>query len=201
MKKRTLILAVLAVVLVLSASIGSAVAYFTTYATARGGYVIHLGGRTEIEEDIVNNRKTVRIFNRAQSDEDIGINNRKTVRIFNRAQSDEDIGKYPVFVRVKAFTDSDGTLDYDANTGSLWQPRNDGYWYYQKAIYAGTSEHPEGAVTDPFVVTINLNRTLKEGEELDVIVVYDSVVAVFNADGSPDLDTAWATGNIQVVNP
>ena len=57
MKKRTLILAVLAVVLVLSASIGSAVAYFTTYATARGGYVIHLGGRTEIEEDIVNNRK------------------------------------------------------------------------------------------------------------------------------------------------
>ncbi len=39
MKKRTLILAVLAVVLVLSASIGSAVAYFTTYATARGGYV------------------------------------------------------------------------------------------------------------------------------------------------------------------
>ena len=182
MKKRTLILAVLAVVLVLSASIGSAVAYFTTYATARGGYVIHLGGRTEIEEDIVNNRKTVRIF--------------------NRAQSDEDIGKYPVFVRVKAFADSDGTLDYDANAGSLWQPRNDGYWYYQKAIYAGTSEHPEGAVTDPaFLVDVKANRTLKEGEILDVVVVYDSIPAVFNADGSPDLDTAWATGDIQVVNP
>ena len=39
------------------------------------------------------------------------------------------------------------------------------------------------------------------GEKLDVIVVYDSVAAVFNADGSPDLDTAWATGDIQVVNP
>ena len=182
MKKRTLILAVLAVVLVLSASIGSAVAYFTTYATARGGYVIHLGGRTEIEEDIVNNRKTVRIF--------------------NRAQSDEDIGKYPVFVRVKAFTDSDGTLDYSANAGSLWQPKNDGYWYYQKPLYAGTAAHSEGAVTDPaFTVDISLNRALKEGEELDVIVVYDSVAAVFNADGSPDLDTAWATGDIQVVNP
>ena len=181
MKKRTLILAVLAVVLVLSASIGSAVAYFTTYATARGGYVIYLGDRTEMEEHISNNRKTVQIF--------------------NRAQSAGDIGKYPVFVRVKAFTDSDGTLDYSANTGSLWQPRNDGYWYYQKAIYAGTSEHPEDAVTDPFVVTINLSRALKEGEELDVIVVYDSVAAVFNADGSPDLDTAWATGDIQVVNP
>ena len=181
MKKRTLILAVLAVVLVLSASIGSAVAYFTTYATARGGYVIYLGDRTEMEEHISNNRKTVQIF--------------------NRAQSAGDIGKYPVFVRVKAFTDSDGTLDYDANTGSLWQPKNDGYWYYQKPLYAGTAAHPEGAVTDPFVVTINLNRALKEGEELDVIVVYDSVAAVFNADGSPDLDTAWATGDIQVVNP
>ena len=95
----------------------------------------------------------------------------------------------------KAFADSDGTLDYDANAGSLWQPKNDGYWYYQKPLYAGTAAHPEGAVTDPFVVTINLNRALKEGEELDVIVVYDSVAAVFNADGSPDLDTAWATGD------
>ena len=102
---------------------------------------------------------------------------------------------------MKAFADSDGTLDYDANAGSLWQPKNDGYWYYQKPLYAGTAAHSEGAVTDPFVVTINLNRALKEGEELDVIVVYDSVAAVFNADGSPDLDTAWATGDIQVVNP
>ena len=180
MKKRTLILAVLAVVLVLSASIGSAVAYFTTYATARGGYVIYLGDRTEMEEHISNNRKTVQIF--------------------NRAQSAGDIGKYPVFVRVKAFTDSDGTLDYSANTGSLWQPRNDGYWYYQKAIYAGTSEHPEGAVTDPaFLVDVKANRTLKEGEILDVVVVYDSIPAVFNADGSSDLDTAWATGG--TANP
>jgi len=180
MKKRTLILAVIAVVLVLSASIGSAVAYFTTYATARGGYVIYLGARTEIEERISNNRKIVQIF--------------------NRAQSDEDIGKYPVFVRVRAFTDSDGTLDYSANAGSLWQPRNDGCWYYQKAIYAGTSAHPEGAVTDPaFIVDVKVNRALKEGEQLDVVVVYDSVPAVFNADGSPDLDTAWSVGN--TANP
>lgn len=182
MKKRTWILAVLAVVLVLGASIGSAVAYFTTYSTARGGYVIHLGGWTEIEEHIENARKTVRIF--------------------NRARTDEDIGKYPVFVRVKAFTDSDGTVDYSANTGSLWQPRNDGYWYYQKPLYAGTDAHPEGAATEPaFIADVRLNRALKEGEQLDVIVVYDSVAAVFMADGSPDLDTAWATGDIRFVNP
>jgi len=181
MNKRTLILAVLAVVLVLCSGIGSTVAYFTTYSNARGGYVIHLGGRTEIEEKISNNRKTVQIF--------------------NRAETDDDIGQHPVFVRVKAFTDSDGTLDYSANTSGLWQQGENGYWYYQKAITAGTDAKPEGALTDPaFIVDVKLNRALKEGEYLDVIVVHESVPAIFKADGSPDLDTAWATGDITVVN-
>ena len=182
MKKRTLILAVLAVVLVLSSGIGSTVAYFTTYSSARGGYVIHLGGRTEIREDISKNRKTVQIF--------------------NRAETDDDIGQHPIFVRVKAFTGSDGELSYDANTSGLWLQKTDGYWYYQKALTAGTDAKPEGAVTDPaFIVDVKLNRELKEGEYLDVIVVHESVPAIFKGDGSPDLTTAWATGDITVVNP
>ena len=181
MNKRTLILAVLAVVLVLCSGIGSTVAYFTTYSNARGGYVIHLGGRTEIEEKISNNRKTVQIF--------------------NRAETDDDIGQHPVFVRVKAFTDSDGTLDYSANTSGLWQQKADGYWYYQNPLIAAKTASTAGAVTDPaFIVDIKLNRELKEGEYLDVIVVHESVPAIFKADGSPDLDTAWATGDITVVN-
>ena len=181
MKKRTLILAVLAVVLVLSSGIGSTIAYFTTYSNARGGYVIHLGGKTEIEEQISDNRKIVRIF--------------------NRAETDDDIGQHPVFVRVKAFTDSDGSLSYP-DTSGLWQQGTDGYWYYQKALTAGTDSKPEGAVTDPaFVVVVSVNRTLKEGEHLDVIVVHESVPAIFKGDGSPDLTTAWATGDITVVNP
>ena len=86
MKKRSYILAVLAVVLVLGASIGSAVAYFTTYADARGGYVIHLGGRTELLDELVQGQKVVQIS--------------------NIANTEDDKGKYPVFVRVRAFHDS-----------------------------------------------------------------------------------------------
>ena len=83
MKKRTLLLAVLAVILVMSSSIGSAVAYFTTYAKARGGYVIHLGGKTEITEE--------------------WLQGEKVVRITNVPASENDKGKYPVFVRARAF--------------------------------------------------------------------------------------------------
>ena len=51
MKKKTTILAALAVILTLSAASGSAWAYFTTYAQARGSYPIELGDRTTVEED------------------------------------------------------------------------------------------------------------------------------------------------------
>ena len=33
---------------------------------------------------------------------------------------------------------------------------------------------------------------------LDVVVVYESVPAVFKDDGSPDLDTAWETGEVTI---
>jgi len=183
MKKRTLILAFLAVLLVLSSSIGSAIAYFTTYATARGGYVIHLGGKTEIKERIVNNSKIISIR--------------------NNPEKPEDAGKYPVFVRVKAFADSDGVLDvssnalYPGNPDALWEQDGENCWRYRKAIYAGEETEPA------FTIDVSSSRKLKPEETmiLDVIVVYESVPAVFKADGSPDLATAWETGDIKVINP
>ena len=53
MKKRITkrsILAAAALVLCLSVTIGSAMAYFTDYEDAQGGAVLHLGGETEIDE-------------------------------------------------------------------------------------------------------------------------------------------------------
>ena len=181
MKKRTLLLAVLAVVLVLSSGIGSAIAYFTTYATARGGYVIHLGGKTEIKERIVENSKIISIR--------------------NNPEKPEDVGKYPVFVRVKAFTDSDGVLDdssnalYPGNPDALWEQDGENCWRYRKAVYAGEETEPA------FTIDVSSSRKLKPEETmiLDVIVVYESVPAVFIADGSPDLDTAWNTGDVTIL--
>lgn len=180
MKKRTLILAVLAVLLVMVSSIGSAVAYFTTYVSARGGYVIHLGDRAEIKERIDKNSKIV------------------TIR--NYPNDLEDLGKYPVFVRVKAFADSDAKLDvssnalYPDNPDALWEQDGENCWRYRKALFAGEETNPA------FTIDVISNRTLQDDETmiLDVVVVYESVPAVFNADDTPDLDTAWNTGDITI---
>ena len=52
MKKRiSYAAAALALAAVMTAGIGQAWAYFTTYAQAEGGYPIHLGGRTDITEE------------------------------------------------------------------------------------------------------------------------------------------------------
>ena len=175
MKKRTLLLAVLAVLLVLNSGIGSAVAYFTTYAKARGGYVI-LGGKTEIEEK----------WDQGQ----------KIVRIENIARTEADNGKYPVFVRVRAFADSSLTLSYSSEPAGAWKQNGD-YWDYQSVLYAGQKSSPLNIA----VVTKD-GQKFKVGDTADVIVVYESVPAMFKADGSPDLDTAWATGEItSSVNP
>ena len=50
MKKNKILLAVLALVMVLGLGIGSAMAYFTTYVTAKGGMPIRLGDKTELDE-------------------------------------------------------------------------------------------------------------------------------------------------------
>lgn len=177
MKKRTLLLAVLAVVLVLSSSIGSAVAYFTTYAKARGGYVIHLGGRTEIEEK----------WDQGQ----------KLVQISNISEQGLDNGKYPVFVRARAFCDSDLELSYTSDPEGAWQKDENNVCYYQSALYTGDTS----SILKIRVVAKE-NEKIKPGETADVAVVYESVPALFTAEGKPDLKTAWETAaSVTVINP
>lgn len=112
MKKRSIVIAVLAVVLVLGGNIGSALAYFTTYAKASGGYTIHLGAQTEIEERVSNWTKHV------------------TVTV-------ED-GSEPVYVRVKAFAGSQYALTYSDENGN-WTLGDDGYYYYALPVSGGGS--------------------------------------------------------------
>ena len=174
MKKRTLILSVLATLLVLSSSIGSAVAYFTTHASARGGYVI-IGGRTEIKED--------------------WLQGKKVVKISNVANSAADNGKYSIFVRVRAFYDSDLTISYSSDPDNSWEEMGD-YWYYKSPIASGET-------TGALLIQVNTaaNQKFKAGEAADVIVVYETVPAVFTPDGVPDPDTSWKTGEITIINP
>ena len=175
MKKRYLILAVLAIAMVLSASIGTAIAYFTTYADARGGYVIHMKYETEIHEDV-----------------EAGV---KTVSITNNADEGTETGTYPVFVRVRIFNGSDSKTDSVSGTGWQTTPDPTNAYRYGSALFTGET-------TGSFTINISevANAGVKPGDPVDVIVTYESVPAVFNPDGTPDLDTAWDTGKITVIN-
>ena len=167
MKKRHLFLAVLAIVLVLSASIGAASAYFTTYADARGGYMIHLKYESEIEEEVEGNVKQVKIS--------------------NIADADTEDGTYPVFVRARVYSGNDVNTTVSGTNWNL----NGEYYYYAKALFTGES-------TDVLNITVEPaeNSVVRPGDPIDVLITYESVPAVFNPDGSPDQETAWAQTNL-----
>ena len=171
MKKKHLFLAVLAIVLILSVSLGTALAYFTSYAGANGGYIIHIGHETEIEESIEGNVKSVTIYN--IPDEDTGN------------------GLYPVFVRARVYGGSDVVLTV---TGEGWTQDVDN-WYYDSALFTG-----DHTTTLEITVEPAENAGVRPGDPIDVLVIYESVPAVFTAGGDPDFDTAWSNAqNIVVI--
>ena len=172
MKKKQYILAVLAVILVLCASIGAASAYFTTYADARGGYVVHMKYQTEIYEEFDGNTKVVKIT--------------------NEPEQGTDPGTYPVFVRVKVYHGSDSSIDVQIPTDSDWSEVEAGVYYYLSPLYTGDSTDPPLRIGVEPVPGANI----RDGDPVDVIVTYESVPAVFFPNGDPDPVTAWANDSL-----
>jgi predicted ribosomally synthesized peptide with SipW-like signal peptide len=113
MKRKTWFLSLAAVILVLSLSIGSAMAYFSAYATAQGGKTIQLGATTEISEPEISDWT-------------------KHVVITSQADSQ------PVYVRAKAFAGSEYTLTFESASGK-WSQGDDGYYYYSDILEGGAS--------------------------------------------------------------
>ena len=89
MKKAGYSIAVLAFLMVMTAGVGKAWAYFTTYASAEGGITITLGDETEIEEEFSNWEKRVTITSDADSE--------------------------PVYIRAKAFGSGSYPLTYSGS--------------------------------------------------------------------------------------
>ena len=125
MKRRNLLLLVLAIVLVLASSVAPAMAYFTTYAEARGGYQISFPP-TDVEEQFYDWTKHVVIT------------------------SSED--GQPTYVRARAYAGSQYLLQY---SGDGWAYNaDDGYYYYNTILEPGdgTSEllvHIDNIPEDP----------------------------------------------------
>lgn len=110
MKRMRYLLPVLALSLVMTAGIGKAWAYFTTYASAQGGIPIELGSETEITERFSSWIKHLTITN--------------------------DEGSEPVYIRARAFYGGNYTVTYE---GTGWSAGEDGYYYYDGIVEGGGS--------------------------------------------------------------
>ena len=94
--------------MVMTAGIGKAWAFFTTYASAEGSITITLGDETEITEEFSNWEKRVTITSNADSE--------------------------PVYIRAKAFGSGNYPLVYSGNGWSLGE---DDYYYYSEIVPGG----------------------------------------------------------------
>ena len=101
------ILPLLVMVLLLSAALKPALAYFTTYSWAKGGHTVHQESRTKIEEDFSKWTKNITVTNTEGE---------------------------PVYVRARAFAGSAYALIY---SGDGWSDGGDGWWYYDSPVAAG----------------------------------------------------------------
>ena len=109
---KKIMMGVCAAVLVAGVSVGSALAYFTTYAVAQGTRPIDLGYSYTIpEEEVVDMTKRLTVGN---------------------------TGDYDVYVRVKAFAGGDIVLSSSDKNGK-WTPGAEGYYYYSDIVPAKTS--------------------------------------------------------------
>lgn len=115
MKKKSIFLAALAVILVLGASVPFAWGYFSTYTEARGGIrLTPWKQETQIKEEVSNWTKHVVITNSAEGS--------------------------PVYIRARAFAGSEYQISYEA--GDSWTLQNDGFYYYNSILGPG-EETPE----------------------------------------------------------
>lgn len=134
--KKAIILASAALALTGTLTVGSAMAYFTTYSTASGGVTMNMGFTETIPEETVDSEG-------------------KHVTIKN-------VGDYDCFVRVKVFAEVE--VNYKAGAGWKFNEK-DQYWYYEKLLSAGESteellvtyefpETPEGEEPEPFDIVV-----------------------------------------------
>ena len=159
MNKRKLILTFLVFALIICANIQPAIAYFTTFTYAKGGHPIYLRDTTRIEEQFSQQKKHVRIRSEDNSE--------------------------PVWVRAKVFYAYQGIERIDIE-GTKWQrdetSDENGYYFYNYV-----DPLPGGGVTDELTVTIHTksNETIKpdEGDQYNVIVIYESTPVRYNENG------------------
>ena len=162
MKKNKILLTVLAVVLILSLSIGSALAYFTDWTDADGKKVVHAGSYTKIEEPTIENWKKHLVISNTSKD-------------------------VPVFVRAKAYSTYNVTY-----SGTSWAAGSGGYYYYggegSEILLGPEGSTDPSPVAATLLVTITPPADPQPGDSFNVIVIYEAVQAMYHEDGTAYAD-------------
>ena len=112
LNKKTLGLAGAALFLTAGLSVGSAMAYFTTYTQVSGGAALSLGTTSTIPEETVEN--------------------------WTKHVTIENTGDIDCFVRVRAFAGSQ-YQEHLVYSGDNWNLEADGYYYYSQVLSPGES--------------------------------------------------------------
>lgn len=167
-KRRTAtILTSLGLCVALAIPVGSAWAYFTSYASTYGSQELHLSAETQITEEFDSWTKHVSIQNSADS--------------------------VPVFVRVKALSGSTYQLQYTGEDNWTPGPDAEGFYYYNLPVEPGEAT----SVLDIKISGIPL--TPQEGDQFNVVVIYETTPVLYRADGTPYAD--WSkkldTGRVE----
>lgn len=160
MKRKNILLAALAAVMVTTSAVGAANAYFTTNTAAAGTRTLHVGSDTDIEEEFSQWVKYVRVTNSDTSQ--------------------------PVYVRAKAFYGSQYRVSYESETdgggAAMWTLGDDGYYYYRDIC--GPGETTQAALK----VVIDASSISEGAESFNVTVIYEASPVQYDSQGNPYQD-------------
>lgn len=158
MKKHNIIFAA-AAVLILTASVPNALAYFTTYVSAVGKKTVTLNDTTDIEESIKLTTKSITIT--------------------------ADEGSEPVFVRVRAFWPDGYSVVYNEGNDPKWVQTGTGddiWWEYTDPI-ANNGTETYGKKTSTLTIRVSdAPDTVQTGDTFNLVVVYESTPVRYTED-------------------
>ena len=177
MKRRTYFLSLLALLLIACAMVQPALAYFTANTQADGKIPLNFGYKTEIEEDVEDFVKTVRIKNTGEAD-----------------KAD------PIWVRARAFAGT--TYPLVPTVEEPWYAGTDGWYYYRTPLMPQATT--QGTLS--FAITGIPDKEAEDHDftQFNVAVVYESITAYinFNAAGEPVgyLPAHWTAKKLDTGN-
>lgn len=160
--KKTVCTTAIALALVAGASAGSARAYFTTFATAKGGHRITVDTESQITEQFSDWTKRIQLGN---------------------------TGTAECYVRARAFAGSAYKLEYTGSAG--WRDGGDGYWYYDEILPVGGSTGTLNVKITLPTVTVEdpaLETPPPHTEDFNVVVIQECTAVLYTEDGTPYAD-------------